>query len=68
METTGKTLRLERVAADLSVNAVAGAMGVSRTTLWTIERRAAVPVEQVVAYRDAVARLSRPLTDARGAA
>jgi len=59
MTTTGKELRLARVAADLRVKDVAAAMGVSTATLWTIERRAIVPPEQAIRFREAVARLAK---------
>lgn len=55
--TTGKTLRMERIAADVLFKDLLAAMGVSRTTLWAIERRAEVPAAQVVLYRDSLARL-----------
>jgi transcriptional regulator with XRE-family HTH domain len=57
--TTGHQLRVERVAANLSVNAVCAAMKTSRTTLWAIERAAIVRPHHVKAYRDALARLSQ---------
>jgi len=57
--TTGRDLRVERVAAGLQVNVLAAEMRVSRTTLWTIERQAAVRPEQVAKVRDAIARLTQ---------
>lgn len=56
--TTGKDLRIERVRADVKVQDLARAMGVSRTTLWTIEKSASPLPDQVVAVRAALARLS----------
>lgn len=57
--TTGHQLRVERVAARISVNAITAAMGVSRTTVWSIERQAIVREDQAAAYRDAIARLAK---------
>jgi hypothetical protein len=57
--TTGHQLRVERVAARVGVNEIAAAMRVSRTTIWSIERQALVRHDHVLAYRDAIARLSR---------
>lgn len=59
MHTTGAELRTERTLAGLSVQAVAEAMGVSRTTFWTIERAGFVKPQTAQAYRDAVARLTK---------
>lgn len=55
--TTGKELKLERVAADVGVAELAESMGVSRTTLWTIERAASVRPDHAARVRDALARL-----------
>lgn len=54
METTGRQLRLERQAADVTVVAVAAQMGLSRQALWALERSAVVSPERVVAYRRAL--------------
>lgn len=56
--TTGKQLRTERRALELKMTDVARLMGVSRTTLWTIEKAAEVHPAQEAAFRDAVARLT----------
>lgn len=56
---TGHQLRVERVAANISVNAIAAAMKVSRTTVWTLERRALVSEAHAQAFRDAIARLTK---------
>lgn len=57
--TTGHQLRVERVAARITVNAIYKAMKVSRTTVWSIERQAIVREDQVALYRDAIARLTK---------
>lgn len=54
---TGKTLRLERFSNDVLIQDVAREMGVSRATVYAIERRPVVKAEQVAAYRAAVARV-----------
>lgn len=58
MPTTGHTLRIERVRARISVTALAAQMGISRQTLWTIERAAQVAPDRVADYRAAVRTLS----------
>lgn len=57
--TTGHQLRVERVAARITVNAITKAMAVSRSTIWSIERQAIVREDQAQAYRDAIARLTK---------
>lgn len=57
MHTTGRELRTLRTLAGVTVNALYVEMGVSRTTLWTIERRPIVEPEVAAKYRDAIARL-----------
>ena len=59
MHTTGKDLRDERTLAGLSVQAMAEAMSVSRTTFWTIEKSGFVKPQTAQAYRDAIARLTK---------
>lgn len=54
MPTTGPTLRIERLRADISVVALAAQLGVSRQTLWSLERAAKVAPDKVAAYREAV--------------
>lgn len=56
--TTGHQLRVERVAARVSVNAISAEMKVSRTTIWSIERQAIVREDHVIAFREAIARLA----------
>jgi len=62
MPTRGPTLRRERRLADVTATAVAAALGVSRQTLWAIERSVDVTPERVAAYRAAV----KTLSDAKG--
>jgi transcriptional regulator with XRE-family HTH domain len=64
MPTRGPTLRRERRLADVSATAVAARMGVSRQTLWAIERAVEVTPERVAAYRAAV----ETLRDTKGEA
>lgn len=64
MPTRGPTLRRERRLAEVSATAVAQALGVSRQTLWAIERAVEVTPERVAAYRAAV----KTLSDAKDAA
>lgn len=52
-------LRLERVAAHLTVTDTAREMGVHRNTLAFIEKQALVRADQASAVRDAIARLSK---------
>lgn len=56
--TTGLDLKVERVRAKLTVNELVAAMGISRTTFWTIEKAGEVPPATVEKYRDAIARLT----------
>ena len=64
MPTKGPTLRRERRQAEVTATAVAAALGVSRQTLWAIERAVEVTPERVAAYRSAV----ETLRDAKGKA
>ena len=57
MNTTGRELRTLRTLSGVTVNALVEAMGVSRTTVWTIERQSIVKPETAAKYRDAIARL-----------
>ena len=57
MTTTGRELRTLRALSGVTVNALYKAMGVSRTTVWTIERQPVVKPETAAKYRDAIARL-----------
>ena len=63
MATAGQTLRIERLRANLTATAVAAQMGLSRQSLWVIERAARVKPERVVAYRAAVKTLSDDTED-----
>lgn len=58
MPTSGPTLRRERRRAEVSATAVALQMGISRQTLYVIERSAAPGTDYVTAYRAAVKTLS----------
>lgn len=64
MPTSGPTLRRERRLADITTVALAAQMKLSRATLWTLERSAAVEPDRALAYREAV----KTLRDAKDAA
>lgn len=53
----GATLKRERKAERLFMYEIAKEIGVSRQTLWSIERQAEVPPHYVESYRAAIARL-----------
>jgi DNA-binding XRE family transcriptional regulator len=55
MATTGKELKLARVAIDVKATDLADRMGINRATLWIIEKSAVVPPERVEQYREALA-------------
>lgn len=54
MHTTGRALRIERMTSDVTVTAVAARMGLSRQTLWALERSAVVRPDRAQQYRDAL--------------
>lgn len=58
MPTAGPTLRIERLRANLTATALAAQMGLSRQSLWALERAAKVTPERVTAYREAIKTLS----------
>jgi DNA-binding XRE family transcriptional regulator len=60
----GVDLKVERVRANVTIVAVAAAMGVSRQTIWALERAAHVGHERARQYRSALVTL-RDATDAR---
>lgn len=53
--TTGPDLRAERRHAEVTTVDIAARMGVSRQTLWSLERAAIVPSERAGHYRQALA-------------
>lgn len=57
MPTFGKTLRRERRLAEVTATALAARMGISRMTLYVIERSAEVEPARVKQFRDALADL-----------
>lgn len=63
MATTGKELKLERVAADVKAGDLAARMEVARSTLWIIEKSANPDPEQVTAYRAALATFKNVATE-----
>lgn len=60
MPTTGPQLRRLRRASEITTVAIAARLGISRQTLWTIERSAVVAQDRADAYRQAV----RDITEA----
>ena len=54
MPTSGRELRLTRVTADVTVTALAAQMGLSRQSVWVIERQAVVSPTRVAQYQDAL--------------
>lgn len=56
--TTGKELRWARRKAELKATDVARESGLSRTTLWAIEKAAEVRADQADSIRAAIARLT----------
>ena len=54
MPTSGRELRLERVTADVTVTALAERIGLSRQSVWVIERSATVTTERAAQYRAAL--------------
>ncbi len=58
MPTSGPELRRERRAKELTTVAVHTYMGISRATLYTLERSAEVEPERVAAYREAIKALT----------
>jgi AcrR family transcriptional regulator len=55
MPITGLDLRAERRAAEVTTRDLCARMGVSRATLYTLEKSAVVTVERVTQYRAALA-------------
>lgn len=51
---TGRELRLERLTQEVSVVSLAARMGLSRQTIWMLERRLEVPADRAAAYRAAL--------------
>lgn len=68
MTTSGKDLKLERVAADVQANVLADRMKVSRSTLWHIEKAALVTDQQAADYRSALATFGDVATSSKDAA
>lgn len=54
MQTSGTDLKVERVKANLTILEIASRMGVSRQTVWGIERSAHVSPERAAKYREAL--------------
>lgn len=55
MPTSGPTLRAERRAAEITTMDLAARMGVSRATLYTLEKSAVVTAERAAQYQRALA-------------
>ena len=54
MQISGKELRVERATADVTVTALAARMGLSRQSVWVLERSAIVSPERAAQYRRAL--------------
>lgn len=54
MPTSGLDLRVKRVRARVALNDLVKAIGLSRTTVWGIEKAAVVEPERVAAYLKAL--------------
>lgn len=54
MQISGNDLKVERVKADVSIKDLAARMGLSRQSLWGIERAARVAPYRVTQYREAL--------------
>ena len=54
MPLTGRDLRQERRLADITATALAAQMGISRQSLWVIEKSAQVDIGRVHQYLDAL--------------
>lgn len=54
MQTTGRELRIERVTADVTATDLAARMGLSRQSLWVLEKSAVVSGERAEQYRRAL--------------
>jgi transcriptional regulator with XRE-family HTH domain len=54
MPTTGIVLKVERTKANVTMSALAARMGVSRQTLWSLERAAVVDGQRAGQYREAL--------------
>ena len=59
---SGVDLKVERVRANVKAQDVAARMGVSRATVWGIERAAVVTAERAGQYRDALRELAGDVT------
>ena len=68
MATTGKTLRIERLRAEVTMVDLAARMGLSRQSLWVLERSAKVDPTRVLEYRAALNALRDGSQTAEGAA
>jgi transcriptional regulator with XRE-family HTH domain len=68
MATTGKTLKLERVRAEVTIVDLAARMGLSRQSLWVLERSATVDPSRVSQYRAALDGLRDASQTSEGAA
>jgi transcriptional regulator with XRE-family HTH domain len=58
MQISGKELRVQRTTADITVTALAARMGLSRQSVWVLERSAIVSPQRAEQYcaalRDAI--------------
>lgn len=54
MPDSGIDLKVERIRAHIKLNDLAARMGVSRATLWVLEKSQHVSPEQAARYREAL--------------
>lgn len=57
MRTTGTDLKIERVRANVTIIALAAQMGLSRQSIWVLERSAEVDQSRAAEYRAALSAL-----------
>jgi hypothetical protein len=67
MAITGKQLKLERVAVDVTATALADRMGINRATVWIIEKSATVDPARAEQYRKALATFENVATEGSAA-
>lgn len=63
MTTSGTDLKVERVRANVTIIDLAARMGLSRQTLWGLERAARVAPERVTQYREALLTFDEVVTE-----
>lgn len=67
MPTHGMDLKVERVRSNITVTALAAQMGISRQTVWGMERSASVNADRTRRYREALQAIATGTVTAREA-